>query len=165
MALLAGVLRLGFIFLFPGKVLFNIAGEKRAEKLKELDEAALATSEEVMLARANSYKDESRREAAVIDLAVGHVSTSADRQAVARSADPDQKIAAIGPRGSGPGHRDAVPVGSFLKPDGSTVVDLAARHRAAVGDRERVTGVAPTHQKIPAIVPCGSGSRHQHLVS
>ena len=31
MALLAGVLRLGFIFLFPGKVLFNIAGEKSEE--------------------------------------------------------------------------------------------------------------------------------------
>ena len=28
MALLAGVLRLGFIFLFPGKVLFNITGEE-----------------------------------------------------------------------------------------------------------------------------------------
>jgi len=31
MALLAGVLRLGFIFLFPGKVLFNIAGEESEE--------------------------------------------------------------------------------------------------------------------------------------
>lgn len=31
MALLAEVLRLGFIFLFPGEVLFNIAGEESEE--------------------------------------------------------------------------------------------------------------------------------------